>query len=1095
MEWQLPARGYPPLHLRLNRNVSKDWKPEQRFFPNLGKFHGQFFQASEKSSSSFPRFGKVPRVEPRESAMTEKCSSKKCGCGGGTRRDFVKLMGAGAAAAVAARLPVMAGPFSRADFARLVPEDKKLDPAWVKSLFERGMPEILRGANLKYVGMPVGGLCSGQLYLGGDGKLWHWDLFNQHQSTGAGHYAKPPEPDYPLEQSFVLRIGGKTIALDRTGFSDISFRGEYPIGRVEYRDAAVPLTVKLEAFSPFIPLNTDDSSLPATVMQFTLTNTSAAPVEAALVGTLENAVLLNHRNVPGLRRNRVIAGSGYTFLECSAEKSNVPAAPKRPDVVFEDWNKDTYAGWQVEGTAFGSGPIKKAAIPGYQGDVGGDTERVANSHACAPGKDVGSRDGALGKLTSAVFKIERNYITLWVGGGNHKGKTCVNLLVGGKVVQSVTGKANNKMELTHFDVSKLAGQGAQLEIVDAQKGPWGNIGVGRIKFSDQMGAAVPFEKLPDLGTLGLALLGAPAEISSGEAAKPLSDKLSGELGRKLMLAAGQSATVTFVLTWHFPNLAIKGAREGGRFYATKFADAAAVAKYVADHFERLATATRLWRDVWYDSTLPYWFLDRTQLNISILATSTCYRFASGRFWAWEGVGCCAGTCAHVWHYAHAMARQFPELERILREQTDFGLALQPDGAIHFRGENNNIPAIDAQAGSILRALREHQMSGDDAFLKRIWPGVKRATDWLIAKDEDGDGIIVNNQHNTLDTDWFGPVAWLSGLYLAALAAAAVLADELGDAAYAAKCRSILERGQQKIVADLFDGEYFFNRVDSQHLDAINSGTGCEIDQVMGQSWAFQVGLPRVLPEQETRIALRSLWKYNFSPDIGPYREYYKPGRWYAMAGEAGLLMCSFPRSDWDYAQAKGKGPEWAAGYFNECMNGFEYQVAGHMVWENMLLEGFAIARALHDRYHASRRNPWNEIECGDHYARSMASYGVFLAACGFAYHGPKGHLGFAPRITPENFKAPFTTAAGWGTYAQQAQGTRFKSQVALKWGTLRIKTLALAVPKHLLGTPVKVGVGGRAITATSSPQNDRLLLTLAPEVTLAAGETLAVNVG
>ncbi|MCX7009466.1 MAG: twin-arginine translocation signal domain-containing protein, partial [Kiritimatiellaeota bacterium] len=115
--------------------------------------------------------------------MTEKCSSKKCGCGGSTRRDFVKLMGAGAAAAVAVRLPVMAGPFSRADFAKLVPEDKKLDPAWVKALFERGTPEILRGANLKYVGMPVGGLCSGQLYLGGDGKLWHWDLFNQHQRT------------------------------------------------------------------------------------------------------------------------------------------------------------------------------------------------------------------------------------------------------------------------------------------------------------------------------------------------------------------------------------------------------------------------------------------------------------------------------------------------------------------------------------------------------------------------------------------------------------------------------------------------------------------------------------------------------------------------------------------------------------------------------------------------------------------------------------------------------------------------------------------------------------------------------------------------
>jgi hypothetical protein len=672
----------------------------------------------------------------------------------------------------------------------------------------------------------------------------------------------------------------------------------------------------------------------------------------------------------------------------------------------------------------------------------------------------------------------------------------MNLVAGGKVVRTATGRDNEKLEASYWEVSNLVGHEAQLEIVDEATGPWGHINVDQIVFSDTLPAAAVADMKSSWGTLGLALLGAPADISSGEATKPVSEKLSGELGRKLTLAAGQSAVVTFVLTWHFPNLVIKGTLEGGRFYATKFADAAAVARYVAENFERLAAATRLWRDTWYDSTLPYWFLDRTQLNTSILATSTCHRFASGRFWAWEGVGCCAGTCAHVWHYAHAMARQFPELERILRERTDFGLALQPDGAIHFRGENNTIPAIDAQSGSILRTLREHQMSADDAFLRRVWPGVQRATDWLIAKDADGDGIIESNQHNTLDTDWFGPVAWLSGLYLAALSAAATLADEMGDAAYAAKCRAILARGQQKLVAELFDGEYFLNKVDAKHLDAINSGTGCEIDQVMGQSWAFQVGLPRVLPEKETRTALQSLWKYNFSPDVGPYREHYKQGRWYAMAGEAGLLMCSFPRNDWDYEQARGKGKaEWAAGYFNECMNGFEYQAAGHMVWENMLLEGFAVTRALHDRYHASRRNPWNEVECGDHYARSMASYGVFLAACGFEYHGPKGHLGFAPRLTPEHFKAPFTAAEGWGTYAQQVQRTAFKAHVALQWGKLRLATLALAVPQHLHGAPLKLSAGGRAVAATATAADGRLLLTFAQEVTLAAGEKLMIEIG
>ena len=988
------------------------------------------------------------------------------------RRDFFRVTGMSTLALLAARMEVMAGPFAPGEFEKLVPADKKLSTDWVKSLFARGTPEVYRGEELKWIGMPVGGICAGQLYLGGDGKLWHWDIFNQHMGTGAGHYAKPVTPTSPLEQKFTLAIGGKTRTLDKDGFTDISFRGEYPIARVEYR--ADDVAVTLESFSPFIPLNTDDSSLPATVMQFTVKNTSSAPVEATLTGTLENVIA---RSAACERRSRNISGTNFTFLECSAEKTNAPASPAQSDVVFEDWNKETYDGWKVEGTAFGTGPIKKSAIPQYQGDVGGDTERIVNSHASAPGGGVGGKDNATGKLTSRSFKIERNFITFWIGGGSHKGKTCLNLVVGGKVVRTTTGKGNNKMSLESFDVQQFKGKEAVIEIVDAQQGPWGNIGVGKIAFSDRGAQPVAFEKAPDNGTMGLALLGAPAEVAENSA-----------LGRRLKLAAGESATVTFVLTWHFPNLTIKGARDSGRFYATKFDSARAVAKYVADNFERLASQTRLWRDTWYDSTLPYWFLDRTQLNTSILATSTCFRFATGRFWAWEGVGCCAGTCAHVWHYAHAMARQFPELERILREQTDFGLALQPDGAIHFRGENNNIPAIDAQAGSVLRALREHQMSADDAFLKRIWPGVKRATEWLIKKDADSDGIIVSNQHNTLDTDWFGPVSWLSGLYLASLEAAATMADDVDDAVFAKQCREISARGQKNIVAQLFNSEYFINKLDPQHLDAINSGSGCEIDQVMGQSWAWQVGLPRVFPEKETKSALRSLWKYNFTPDVGPYREHYKPGRWYAMAGEAGLLMCSFPRDDWDYAQARGKGKaEWAAGYFNECMNGFEYQVAGHMVWEGMPLEGFAITRAVHDRYHPLRRNPYNEIECGDHYARSMASYGVYLAACGFEHHGPKAHIGFAPRITPENFKAAFTSAEGWGAFSQTAQG----AEIAVKFGKLRVKTIALAFPA---AKSAAVTLAGKTVECRHELKDGKLLVTLAREAMLTSGALLRVEI-
>jgi non-lysosomal glucosylceramidase len=858
-----------------------------------------------------------------------------CSCQSGfERREFLRLTGVQAVALLAAGLPVVAGPFGRGDFQFLVPADKKLSPEWLASLTARGVPTVWRGGELDTIGMPVGGICAGQIYLGGDGRLWHWDIFNRHIGTNAAHYAKPMKVASPVDQGFALTVGGRTVPLDRTGFADISFRGQYPIGTVEYRDPGVPMAVTLEAFSPFIPLETDDSSLPATVMHFTLRNTSGAPVEATLAGWLENAVLIDHRETPGTRRNRIVVGAGFTFLDCSAQK-------------------------------------------------------LAESETPA---------------------------------------------------------------------------------------------------------------LPDVGTMGLALLGRrPGDVARArrgaagdEASEPIASTLAGELGRSIRLEPGASTTVTFVLTWHFPNLELAGVPERGRYYATRFESALAVARHVSANVARLSSKTRLWRDTWYDSTLPHWFLDRTHLNVSILATSTCYRLTSGRFWAWEGVGCCEGTCGHVWQYAHAMARLFPDLERNVRERVDFGLALQPDGAIHFRGEQNSIPAIDAQAGTVLRALREHQASPDAGFLARVWPAVKRATEWLIRKDEDGDGLIVGNQHNTLDTDWHGPVAWLSGLYLAALEAAAAMADEMSDAPFAATCRQIAARGRENIVVQLFDGEYFVNKPDPRHLDAINSGSGCEIDQVMGQSWAWQVGLPRVFPMKETLSALRSLWKYNFTPDVGPYRDRYRAGRWYAMAGEAGLLMCTFPRAGWDYEQAKGKGPDWAAGYFNECMNGFEYQAAGHMVWEGLVQEGLAVTRAVHDRYHAARRNPWNEVECGDHYARSMASYGVFLAACGFEYHGPNARLGFAPRISPDRFKAAFTAAEGWGTFTQQRSAAGLTAGVSVKHGRLRLKTLVLAT-----GRPparVRVVAAGKPVSATDAFADGRVTVTLATDVTIDAGQTLEVSV-
>jgi uncharacterized protein (DUF608 family) len=1023
------------------------------------------------------------------------------------RRDFLQRAAFAAVALMTGGVSSFGEIPLSTDPQRFATADKKLSPDRIKLLFDRGSPAVYRGSDLKFIGMPVGGLTCGQLYLGGDGKLWLWDIFNQFRATAEGHYAHPLTPSSPLQQGFALRVNGKTWSLDASGFSDVSFRGQYPIGTVEYRDNGCPLSVTLQAFSPFVPLNVDDSSLPVTVMQLTISNTGAEKIDVDIAGWLENKVcLVSEQTTEGSRENKIIRSDKYALVECAAvpppiEKSAAP----RPAIIFADFEGDTFAPWKMEGTAFGAGPAAGAptAEQRLRGYVG---KKLANSWA------LGS-DEPTGKLTSPDFLIDRRFINFLIGGGNHPGKTCINLLIEGRIIRTSTGANSDQMEWASWDVSKFAGKTAHLEIVDSHTGGWGHIDIDQIEFADSSrSTAASLDMQADFGTMALGLLDpslddrgvAGTTIGSiftadpmDRSTRPFGQPLIGGWVRKLSLSGGESRTVTFIISWCFPNLLMSNLRDGnGRHYATRFDSAAAVVKYISENFPRLNDQTKLWRDTWYDSTLPYWFLDRTFTNISTLATSTAYRFADGRFYGWEGVGSCAGTCTHVWHYEQAMGRLFPQLDILLRERADFDprVGFRSDGMIDHRGECNAGQAVDGQAGTILRSLRDHQMSVDNSFLVRNWPSIRKAIEWLIRQDRKSNGILEGAQHNTLDAEWYGPVAWLSGLYLASLRAAEEMAREMYDTEFAEKCRQIFEVGQKNFLSTLFNGEYFINRPDPARPDAINSGSGCEIDQVFGQCWAFHVGLGRIIPEKETRSALAALWKFNFTPDAGDYRKVNKPGRWYAMPGEAGLLMCTFPQPDWDYEKARGKGPEWAAGYFNECMNGFEHQVAGHMIWEGMLQEGLAIERALHDRYHPSRRNPWNEVECGDHYARSMASYGVFIAACGYEYLGPRGHLAFAPRLNAENFKAAFTTAEGWGSYSQIQNSTENSAAIDLKWGQLKLKTLTIAMGKRAAILPgiAKVTIAGKVIAAMVKVKNQAANITFADDVIIHAGQRMDI---
>lgn len=1043
------------------------------------------------------------------------------------RRRFLQLSSAGAIAAAFGGTRATAADTSAALYARMVPARKGLAKDWITSLVKAGHPADapIRATkdrcDLGKTGMTIGGIGCGTVYLAGDGRLFIWDILNQYRVgvvqqdlpvpkgldniAGVGarvrtqdgaNYLCPPTPDTvpnPFRQHFELATGGRTRQFGSADWATVEFDGKWPVGEVRYADPGCPLRVTLTAWTPFIPLSLEDSSLPVTVMEFEVENPGAAPVKATLTGVLENPCCRYSRQLAGVDlSSRFTSEGGLGLLLHRAAPTSRPDRA-RPDIPFEDF-ENGYGQWQREGTAFGDQPAAVTGIPAYQGDLGIHGKAAANSHASAPGTGVPEKDAATGTLTSPEFTVCRKFIRLLLGGGNHREQTCVELLVGGKVVRSLTGPANNRMAPAVIPTAEFEGKPARLRLADRHQGAWGNIGADHIVFSDDGSSGADPTTLEDFGTMGLAVADGPAGRAGDES-----------LAADLTIPAGGTARVVFLLAWHFPNLhPLPGPGRHRRHYAKRFRDAAAVASWVHGNFARLRQDTMAWVKTYYDSSLPRWLLDRATATTSTLQTNNCYIFENGRFWAWEGVGCCAGSCGHVWHYAQGPARLFPELERNLRLVTDFALAQNPDGSIRFRAEAAGTVAIDSQTGYVLRAWREHLCAADGGFLKQAWPGARKAAAWLLAFDRNGpdgfNGLLHGEQHNTLDAEWYGKVHALCSMYLAALRAAEEMARVMGDTPFAAECRRAFDLGSRNL-STLFNGEFYIQEEDPKHLGAIGVGTGCYIDQVIGQWWAHQTGLGRIADESQIRTALHSLWRYNFVPDVGPFRGEFKRGRFYAMPGDAGLIMCTWPKG--------GLRPDfmkhWQYAYFNECMSGFEWQAAAHMLQEgapvsgdgfegaledpadprSLTLRGLAVARAIHDRYAPAKRNPYNEIECSDHYARAAASYSILLAAIGFQYDGPAGIIGFDPKLEPARFKGPFTAAAGWGTFEQTRTNGTWQASLTVTHGELRLRTLRLP----WLAEGHHARLGDRPLGATVTPGT----LTLADAVTLPAGGRLVIG--
>ena len=823
--------------------------------------------------------------------------------------------------------------------------------------------------------MPIGGIGTGTISLGGRGDLRDWEVCNRPAKG-----FKPAQTFFALnvrqkdKPSITRVLEGVIAPQDYEGafgstvgnhglprFRNCEYHAAYPFGQIRLTDPDVPLTVCLKAWNPLIPSDAERSGLPVALLTFELTNKTATRLNASICGNLENFIGFDGREgVRGLINNTGVARS-HNFNEYKSSSD-------------------------VTGVFMQSAGVNPAD----------------------------ERWGTFALVTTARQGI------------SHR--------------------------IAWADLN------------------WGDT---LLDYWDDFSAD---------GALD------PRDI--GNADTPV-----GSLAVSLVVPARSTRSVTFVLAWHFPNRMGwstptepsltygNGLREdrdrAGNYYCRQFKDAWHAAEYAAANINDLEHDSLKFVNAYVQSNLPQPVKEAALNNISTLRSQTTFRIESGHLMGWEGCGdlqgCCFGSCTHVWNYEYATPFLFGALAKTMR-QVEFEYSTRSDGLMAFRADLNLSrakewinAAADGQMGCLMKLYREWQLSGDTELLQKLWPNARKALEFCWRPggwDADEDGVMEGCQHNTMDVEYYGPNPQMGTWYLGALRAMEEMARHLGDDDLAIKCHRLFVAGSAWMDANLFNGEYYEHQIrppgpselileglrigmgSSDLLEpALQLGAGCLVDQLVGQAMAHICGLGYLLNKRNVQTTLRAIKQHNFKHGFG---DHFNHLRSFVLGDESALLVATYPR---------GQRPKRPFPYFNEALTGLEYTAAIGMLYEGQYDAAEQVIQAVRERYDGLKRNPFDEAECGHHYARAMASWGAVLASSGFHYSAIDQSMSFS-RFDGSHF---WSTGYAWGICSQSSSNGSTTVTVKVLHGSLSLQSLAITNRGSRQFSPIRVITEGRQL--------------------------------
>jgi non-lysosomal glucosylceramidase len=869
------------------------------------------------------------------------------------------------------------------------------------------------GETRRCVAMPLGGIGTGNVALSGTGMLKQWQLHNTGNHLGflpqsffglRFSCVEPPLSIRRILQSPPLGTGDNPAPLvndhldapgsyqPRYGWPmvrDTRFLGAYPFARIDYEDDW-PIEVRLEAFTPFVPLDADASGLPMVSLRFALTNTFTHDLTGWLLGSLQNAV-----------------------------------------------------GWD------GATPIHDASCAVLGGNVNRAVALGGGSGIVMTNPDLPAGDRGAGSMM------------LW-------SRSPAAALPDYDTVETM---------LTFADSLKLL---APTVFED-----WTTESMTRA-----LSALKPLLRSPGRPS-------APGRTWAGGLAVPFH------------LPPGGTTEVEIVIAWHFPNRYADFDQFGhedetpseaawiGNHYARAFRDAQHVVLHYLEHGDALHTASTRWREAVFGSSLPAVVRDTLGAQPALIRSPTTFRSAAGPFFGFEGVlgessvnwngnigGSCPLNCTHVWNYEQAVSRIFPSLERSMRE-TDWNVLQAPEGYLPHRVlfplEDQHFgriiggpdrPALDGMLGTVLKTYREARQGAGLAWLETYLPNMRKLMEYVSATwDAEGSGLLKGDQPVTHDISLQGVNMYVGGIWLAALRTMQNVLSLLGHHGDAESYGRKFEQSSRAYDELLWNGEFYGQ---SSRGDAFDFGAGCLADQLFGQWWAHQLDLGYLLPVTHVVTALASIVRYNLQEGFAGFKHGYRS---FADEADHGLLICTWPY---------GGRPDVPIRYADEVWTGVEYQVAGHLAYEGMTAESLKLISAIRDRHDGRRRNPYNEIENGDHYSRAMAGWTILEAFTRSSYNA----LGEQLRLGRDVTRYPLLAATGWG----EVQARADQVQVRCLGGTIVIRSLLISDGPARNGTgPIReVTVDGKTVPGFFDQARGEA--TFAPPIVLAEDEVLSATV-